>query len=340
MGPDRLKTFIQDFARELGFAAVGISRAHSISREALTEWLGRGFHGEMSYMARNLEKRLDPVQILPGARSVLSVALNYLRPGDVEEADPLRGVISKYARGTDYHFILEKKLTQLLNKLLSAEGGIAGRVYVDTGPVMDKYWAVQSGIGWLGKHTNVLSRSQGSWFFLGEILLTCELEPDEPVQDFCGSCTRCIDACPTNAIVEPYLLDARKCISYSTIELKEDIPSELRRPTGNLIFGCDICQDVCPWNRKAPLSAVEEFGDRAYDTSLSKLTRLTPEQFSRSFRRSPLKRTKWRGLMRNVAVAIGNSGCDGFIPELLPLLENEDPLIRRHAGWALRRLNS
>lgn len=340
MEPNRLKAFIKDCALELGFNAVGFARVSSIPRELMTEWLDRNFQGEMSYMARNLEKRLDPREILPNAKSILSVALNYCHPVCLPYADRSQGVISRYARGTDYHLVLEKKLTEVLKRLVSVEPEIEGRIYVDTGPVMDKYWAVESGVGWLGKHTNVLSRSEGSWFFLGEILLTCDLEPDEPAQDFCGSCTRCIDACPTNAIVEPYLLDARRCISYSTIELKEDIPSELRRPTGNLIFGCDICQEVCPWNREALDSAVDEFMDRGRDYRLRELARLTPEQFNHLFRRNSLKRTKWRGLMRNVAVAMGNSGRDEMIPELLLLLRSEDSMVRRHAAWALQELEA
>jgi epoxyqueuosine reductase len=335
-----LKAFIKEFAMELGFNAIGFSSVHPIPRELMTEWLDRNFQGEMSYLARNLEKRLDPRKVLPNAKSILSVALNYYHPGVLPYAERTRGVISRYARGTDYHFVLEKKLNELLRRLISLEPEVEGRLYVDTGPVMEKYWAVESGVGWLGKHTNVLSRSEGSWFFLGEILLTCELEPDEPARDYCGSCTRCIDACPTNAIIEPYLLDARRCISYSTIELKGDIPFGLRRPTGNLIFGCDICQEVCPWNRKAPESGVDDFLEQEGDYWLRELARLTPEQFNRSFRRNPLKRTKWRGLMRNVAVAMGNSGCDEMIPALLVLLQSEDSMIRRHAAWALQELEA
>ena len=338
MEQDRLKAFIQNCALELGFSAVGISRVHSISPEAMTDWLGRNYHGQMSYMARNLEKRLDPSKVFPDARSIVSVALNYLHPVDTPYSDSEQGVLSKYARGTDYHFVLERKLSQLLEKLAVVEPETAGRVYVDTGPVMDKYWAVESGLGWLGKHTNVLSRSNGSWFFIGEILLNRDLEADLPEGDFCGSCTRCIDACPTNAIVEPYLLDARKCISYLTIELKEDIPCELRGPTGNLVFGCDICQDVCPWNRRAPDSREREFLDPGRDYALKQLAQLSLERFNQSFRRSPVKRAKWRGFLRNVAVAMGNSCSEKMIPELAELLRCEDSMVRRHAAWALQKI--
>jgi len=332
-----LKGYIKARALELGFDAVGISHVHSISPEMITLWLDQNYHGRMSYMERNLEERLDPVRVLPNAQSIVSVALNYLHPVEMPYSDPQQGVVSRYARGTDYHFLIKARLTKLLEELEALEPGTEGKVYVDTGPVMDKYWAVASGLGWLGKHTNVLSR-QGSWFFLGEVLLNRKLEPDPPQGDFCGSCTRCIDACPTGAIVEPYLLDARKCLSYSTIELKEDIPSDLRFATGNLIFGCDICQEVCPWNRKAVYSHTQEFRGPGHDFALRDLARLSPRQFADLFRRSPLKRAKWRGLMRNVAVAMGNSGSPEIIPELRHLLSCEDAMVRRHADWALSRI--
>jgi epoxyqueuosine reductase len=304
----------------------------------MTRWLKKKYHGRMLYLERNLDKRLDPRKVLPEAKSIISLALNYLHPVDMPYSDSTHGVISKYARGVDYHFVMENKLAQLLQQLVDLEPGAIGKIYSDTGPVMDKYWAVESGLGWLGKHTNVLSRENGSWFFLGEIILNLDLEPDLPGDDFCGSCTRCIDACPTNAIVEPYVLDSRKCISYSTIELKEDIPADMRRATGNLVFGCDICQDVCPWNRKAPYSQFREFDEPGRDYALRTMARITPDQFSTSLRRNPVKRTKWRGLMRNVAVAMGNSGEACMIPELTKLLHCEDAMVRRHAAWALGQI--
>jgi epoxyqueuosine reductase len=336
--PDQLKAFIQNCALKLGFSAVGISRVRPIPPEAMTGWLDRNYHGQMSYMERNLEKRLDPRKIFPDVRSIVSVSLNYLYPIEMPYSDSDQGVISRYARGTDYHLVLEERLAQLLRDLTVVEPETVGKVYVDTGPVMDKYWAVESGLGWMGKHTNVLSRSNGSWFFLGEILLSLDLEPDAPEKDFCGSCTRCLDACPTKAIVEPYVLDARKCLSYSTIELKEDVPCDLRGPTGNLVFGCDFCQDVCPWNRRAPDSREGEFMDPGRDYTLRGLARLSTEQFNHSFRHSSVKRTKWRGLMRNVAVAMGNSRSEDMIPELTELLRCEDSMVRRHAGWALQKI--
>lgn len=334
---------IRCIARELGFEAIGVAPIGALPGDHLDEWLTRNYHGEMRYMAQNRKKRLDPRVILPEARSMISVALNY---SDLEEQpydDPNRGVISKYSQGMDYHQVLKDRLHQLLERIRDIAPEADGRIYVDTGPVMDKAWASRSGIGWLGKHTNILSRSLGSWFFLGEIILNLKLEYDEAVEDYCGSCSRCIEACPTDAIVEPYLLDSRKCVSYLTIELREDIPVELRKPMGNLIFGCDICQDVCPWNHKsASPSQVEEFRPRpaAASPPLDRLGNLTPEEFSRDFRNSAVKRTKWRGLMRNVAVAMGNSGNPAFVQTLNRLLNTSDAMVRRHAAWALAQLGS
>ncbi|RPI20321.1 MAG: tRNA epoxyqueuosine(34) reductase QueG, partial [Acidobacteria bacterium] len=215
------------------------------------------------------------------------------------------------------------------------------RIYVDTGPVDEKAWAVKAGLGWQGKNTNVLNRRLGSWFFLGEIITDLELEPDAPGRDYCGSCTRCIDACPTRAL-EPYLLDGRRCVSYLTIELRGDIPEELREGCGPWIFGCDICQEVCPWNRKSPFSSEPEFERRldVAETRLVPLSRMTPEEFSQRYRQTAIKRSKWRGLMRNTAVALGNSGNPEVAPELGRLLDDPDPMIRRHAAWALARIGS
>ena len=236
--------------------------------------------------------------------------------------------------------MLEGRLEKLLAFIRQLQPTAQGRYYVDTGPVMDKYWAVQSGLGWLGKHTNVLSRQAGPWFFLGEILTDVELDYDQPGGDFCGSCTRCIDACPSQAIVDEYLLDSRRCISYLTIELRNEIPQDLREPMGNLIFGCDICQDVCPWNRQAPLSRLDEFAPRPINRNpeLRRLARMTREEFPRLYRKSPIKRTKWRGLMRNVAVAMGNSRDPGMLPELRRLARCGDPLVESHAEWAIRQI--
>jgi len=331
---------IRKKAWSIGFNAVGISRAEPVKGNHLHQWLERQFHGQMGYMARNLHKRADPAQVLPGVQSILCVALNYLHPYPLPYDVPEKGVISRYASGKDYHQVVKDKLESLLKFTQELDPQIKGKVYVDTGPMMDKYWAVRSGLGWLGKHTNVLSKEAGSWFFLGEILLDVELDSDVPGADFCGSCTRCIDACPTDAIVEPYVLDSRRCISYLTIELQEDIPEQLREGMGNLIFGCDICQDVCPWNRKAPESAVEEFEPKEINQApgLQELARLSREDFQKRYKDSPIARSKWRGFIRNVVVAIGNSGQSSMIPELKGLLNTEDAMVRRHVKWALEKL--
>ena len=333
---------IKDRAHQLGFEAVGVAPVSAIPPERLEEWLQRDYQGKMSYMQRNRRRRLDPSQILEGACSILSLSLNYYHPYRLPYHEPDRGVISRYASGTDYHQILEKKLREMMDYISRLCPEARGRIYVDTGPVMDKYWAAKAGIGWLGKHTNVLNRELGSWFFLGEILLDIPLEYDQPDWDFCGSCTRCIEACPTEAIVEPYLLDSRRCISYLTIELREDIPETLRPLMDNLVFGCDICQDVCPWNSKALASTVPQFEPRQENRrpKLRELSRLSPEEFRLRFRRSPVKRAKWSGFMRNVAVAMGNAGDPEMILELTHLLNSENAMVRRHAAWALARIGT
>ncbi len=342
MNRARLTQQIKDKALELGFEAVGIAPATAIPKEHLRTWLSRQYHGQMAYMEKNCEKRVDPEKVLPHARSILSLGLNYLHHYSLPYDQPEKGVISRYASGTDYHQVVEGKLRRLLDFIHELEPQIQGKTYVDTGPVMDKYWAVQSGLGWLGKHTNVLSRELGSWFFIGEILLDRELDYDLPGQDFCGSCTRCIDACPTGAIVEPYLLDSRRCISYLTIELREDIPEQWRQPMGNLIYGCDICQDVCPWTNKTPLAQTEEFQPRNENQTpdLKELAAMSPDDFRDCYRGSAIKRAKWRGLMRNVAVALGNTRRSDMIPALKRLLASEEPLIRRHAAWGLKQIGT
>ena len=331
---------IKEKARLLGFDAVGIAPASAAPGTYLREWLANDFHGEMAYLERNADKRMSPDGALDDVQSIISVALNYFHPYQLPYEQPRRGVVSRYAAGDDYHEVMEKKLSQLLDAIRALAPQAEGRVYVDTGPVMDKHWAAQSGIGWLGKHTNVLSRRAGSWFFLGEVLLDLELEYDVAETDHCGSCTRCLEVCPTDAFVEPYVLDSRRCISYLTIELKEDIPEEFRGLMGNLVFGCDLCQDVCPWNRKAPLSSVGEFSPREINRApdLVHLSELSSHDFSRQYKGSPIKRAKWRGFLRNVAVAMGNSRDPALVPALRRLLQNGDPMVRRHAAWALNRI--
>ncbi len=331
---------IKTEASRLGFDAVGCAPAAAAPDERLKRWLELGYQGQMAYMERNQDKRLDPGLVLEGARTILSLALNYRHDYRLPYDDPSRGAVSRYASGDDYHDVIRERLEDLLGAIQALAPAARGRCYVDTGPVMDKHWAVQSGLGWLGKHSNVLSKQAGSWFFLGEILLDIELEYDLPVPDHCGTCTRCIEACPTEAIVAEGVVDSRRCISYLTIELREDIPEALRESMGNLIFGCDICQDVCPWNSKAPLSTVAQFAPREVNRapSLKELSRLTPEEFSRRYRKSPIKRSKWRGLMRNVAVAMGNSGDLSMLDDLRRMARQPDELVSRHARWAIGRL--
>ncbi len=332
---------IKEEAIALGFDRVGIAPVEAVPDDKLLSWLRLEYQGEMRYMARQIEKRLDPNRILPGAKSVVSVALNYYHDYGLAYEDAAAGVISRYASGDDYHQVLGTKLKALLQKILELCPAAHGKSYVDTGPVMDKHWAARSGLGWIGKNTNLIADKRlGSWFFIGEILLSQELDPDAPGSDHCGSCRRCLDDCPTEAIVEPYVVDSRLCISYLTIEVKEDIPEELRRSTSNLIFGCDICQDVCPWNRRVVPSREPSFAPREplQQPRLQTLARLTQEEFHSFFRNSLVKRAKWRGLMRNTAVAMGNSGNREFVPELRHLLNCPAPMVRRHAAWGLNEI--
>jgi epoxyqueuosine reductase len=307
---ESLSDRIRSMAIELGFCKVGITPAVALEQEGrlLQEWLSRGYHGTMGWMARNVEQRVDPRKVLPNAKSVVVVAMNYYTDARHSE-DPDTGKISRYAWGDDYHEIMLPRLEKLLHSIKQEVPTVQGKVYVDTGPVMDKVWAERAGIGWEGKHTNVISREVGSWIFLGEIILNVSLEYDEPTADYCGTCTRCIDACPTDAIVEPYVLDSNLCISYLTIEHKGDIPDALSSQFENWIYGCDICQDVCPWNQRfSKPSSETAFGPRDGNLSpkLHELAEMTEEEFQRDYRRSPIKRTKHSGLMRNVNAVLKN----------------------------------
>ncbi|HEY6953196.1 MAG TPA: tRNA epoxyqueuosine(34) reductase QueG [Bacteroidota bacterium] len=297
-------------ALALGFTKVGIARAQSLTEEAthLDEWLRRGFQAGMSWMEQNREKRNDVGKVLPNAKSVLCVALNYYVPVSHSE-DVATGKISRYAWGDDYHLVMTGRLENLLDEIKALLPGVNGKVYVDTGPVMDKAWAARAGIGWQGKHTNLITKEFGSWVFLGEVLLDTELEYDEPVEDACGTCTACIDACPTHAIVEPYVLDSNKCISYLTIEHRGTIPPDLSKDFEGWIYGCDICQDVCPWNRFQKPANEESFQPRPWNLAprLEQITELTKEEFSQRYRRSPIKRTKREGMIRNAKAVMKNS---------------------------------
>jgi epoxyqueuosine reductase len=302
---------IKSKAQELGFCEVGIASVERLGKEAgqLAEWLARGYHGTMEWMARNYEKRIDPRKLLPDAKSVVSVAMNYYT--DVHHPDEAGiGKISRYAWGDDYHNVLKERLEKLLGFIKCKEKSAEGRVYVDTGPILDKVWAQRAGIGWEGKHTNVITQKYGSWVFLGEILLNIELDYDSPATDHCGSCTLCIEACPTHAIVEPYVLDSNLCISYLTIEHRGDVDEKLADEFDHWIYGCDICQDVCPWNRKFKTpTTFQEFHPREGNVApqLEEWGKMTRGEFSQKFRGSPIKRTKHEGLMRNVRAVFSHS---------------------------------
>lgn len=304
--PKTLTRTIREKALELGFSKVGVARAEKLEAEGarLGEWLARGYHGTMEWMARSPEKRADVRQILPNAKSVVSLALNYFTPTQHTES-PGIGKISRYAWGDDYHIVMTERIQSLVDCIISSEPAVNAKFYVDTGPVMDKAWAVRAGVGWLGKHTNVITKEFGSWVFLGEIILDKELEYDEPMADFCGTCTACIEACPTQAIVEGYVLDSTKCISYLTIEHKGGIPDQLKTSFENWVYGCDICQDVCPWNRFQQTSGERSFLPRSenIDPGIDELENISSEEFARRFKKSPIKRTKREGLIRNARAA-------------------------------------
>jgi len=387
-------------ARALGFDLCGVAPSCGLEELArLPEWLARGHAGEMQYLSN--PRRLDPAQVLPGARSLIVCALNYntalpystevppdadpeIRNSKIETRHFPTGWISRYAWGDDYHEVLGGKLEALIRAMRAHfQEPFEARAYVDTGPVVERVAAKYAGLGWLAKNTCLINEELGSWLFLGVIITTLDLElslgpGDPPPPDLCGQCRLCIEACPTNAIVEPYLLDARRCISYLTIELRGSIPEEFRAPMGRHVFGCDICQDVCPWNRKAAVSTNPAFQPRrlpaktrdskletgeepaassfasftsstsspsSFAPSLELLSSLTEEDFRRVFRLSAVKRTKWRGLVRNACVALGNSGVRPGTPghaRVAALLERlaaaSDPVIAEHARWALAQL--
>ena len=331
--------------------------------DRLPEWLARGYGGEMNYL--HDPRRADPRRVLEGARSLIVVALNYnslpqaaASPESADYQSP-RGWISRYAWGDDYHEVIQQKLEALISDMRAefAEP-FAARAYTDTGPIIERVAAKYAGLGWLAKNTCLINSQLGSWLFLGVIVTTLALEPsvrpDSPAADLCGTCTRCLDACPTQAFPEPYVLDARRCISYLTVELRTEIPEELRAQMGRAVIGCDICQDVCPWNRKAPITSLAAFqprkalenGNSLVAPELEWLASVSQQEFSAIFRRSAVKRAKWRGLVRNACVALGNSGItldQDTHPRIVRLLDRlasvEDPLISGHARWALARLS-
>ncbi len=301
-----VKAELRRKAMQLGFIDIGVSRAEPLDTETkrLREWLDAGYQGTMSWMERHFEMRTDPRELVRGAKTVISVLENYYKPIS-HSTQPGTGRISRYAWGDDYHLVMREKMHGLLS-WLQEKCGAKGRVFVDSAPVMDKAWAARSGLGWIGKHSNLISTTHGSWFFIGELIVDVELEPDQPVADMCGTCTRCLDACPTDAITEPYVVDSNLCISYLTIEHREDdIPTDLQTKSGNWIYGCDICQEVCPWNKFSQPSLESRYDPRpgTLDTQLADWAKLGEEDFRNRFSKSPVKRTKWKGFVRNVRTA-------------------------------------
>lgn len=340
-----LSAKIKEEAQRVGFELVGISPvAVPAHEESFAKWLRKGLGGEMGYLNRTEELRRDPKKLVPWAVSVISAGMNYFTPPPRPE-NPAggEGWISRYAWGDDYHDLVKQKLDLLLEKIRKIHGGLVeGRAFVDSGPVLERGIAGVAGIGWIGKNTQLISPQKGSWFFLGELFLNLELAYDRAIKDRCGQCDLCLKACPTGAFVGPYVLDARRCISYLTIELRGPIPRHLRPLMGNHVFGCDICQEVCPYNVKAKPTREESFQPRdgLYAPDLIPLLSLTDEEFRRRFKGSPILRAKRRGFLRNVAVALGNLKSREAVPVLIQALQDEDSLVRGHAAWALGQIGT
>ena len=293
---------IKQLAHEAGFLHCGISKATFLEEEAprLEQWLKQGMHGQMRYMENHFDKRLDPRLLVPGAKSVVTLLFNYYTEQRQMADDAPK--ISMYAYGEDYHFVVKRRMKTLMQRIAEEIGEVDGRVFVDSAPVLDKAWAVRSGSGWMGKHTNIIRKQEGSYFFVAELILDLDLDEDGPVTDHCGSCTRCIDACPTGAIIRPYTVDGSRCISYFTIELKDAIPQEFKGKMDDWMFGCDVCQEVCPWNRFATPHTTPEFNpdDRLLNFTRRDWLEITEEVFRDIFRKSAVKRTGYEGLRRNV----------------------------------------
>jgi len=302
--PDKNAAIIKRLAKELGFEFCGIAKAAFLEEEAprLEAWLNKNYHGQMAYMANHFDKRLDPTKLVDGAKTVVSLIYNYSPEQKLPEGKE-DFKIAKYAYGKDYHFVIKDKLKLLLQGLKEEVGDIEGRAFVDSAPVMERQWAKKAGIGWLGKNSLLLNRKMGSFFFLAELIIDLKATADNPMaKDYCGSCTRCIDACPTDAIVQPGVVDGSRCISYFTIELKEEIPNSVKGKFENWMFGCDICQDVCPWNRFSTPHQEPEFNPHPDLKEMNKRDweEITQETFSRVFQKSAVKRTKLKGLKRNI----------------------------------------
>jgi epoxyqueuosine reductase len=361
----KITELVKQAAREAGFELAGVAPAEEFSElKHFPKWIAAGHAGEMKYLEARDEsgslKRASLRNVAPWARSVIVCALNYntAQPYSTVGQDPGRGWISRYAWGQeDYHDAVMRRLRVVEAKLKEARfrpstentkewgasvGEFQTRCYVDTGPLVERVYAKYAGVGWIGKNTSILNQKAGSWLFLGVILTSLELDADLPAPDRCGTCTRCIDACPTDALIAPYQLDSNRCISYLTIEKRGPIEDEMRDGMGRHVFGCDICQDVCPWNRKAPATATGEFQPREglVHPALEWLAEMSAEEFREKFRRSPIRRTKRSGVRRNAAIAMGNSGNRRFIPTLEKLATDEDATVAESAGWAVKKLNT
>jgi len=338
---------IKEQAHQLGFALAGITSPESPPHWSnFQDWLTEGRHGSMGYLAdeRSRRRRANPREILPECRSILVLGTPYPNPksAQTDAGPPPQGRVAAYAWGEDYHNVLPERMKALVDFIEEQVGHpVSNRWYSDTGPILERDLAMRAGLGWIGKNTCLINPSKGSYFLLSEILLGIELEPDPPfTTDHCGTCTRCIEACPTQCILTDRTMDARRCISYLTIELKGDIPTEFRSQLGDWIFGCDVCQMVCPWNRFATLNGDPTFTPRdgLPRPQLIQELALTPDEFNRKFKNSPIKRAKRRGYLRNVTVALGNSKDPQVIPALLNTLQDPEPMVREHTAWALDQL--
>lgn len=340
-----LTTALKEEAKQQGFSLCGVTAAVTPDRayERLRQWLASGYAGEMRYIGERLEAYADPQRVLSGARSIVMLGFPY-RTAEPQAPEPGQGRITRYAWGeVDYHDLIHDRLKTLCRWLTERVPGAKSRGVVDSAPLLEREFAQLAGLGWIGKNTLLLNRTAGSWFFLAALLTDLELKADEPfASDHCGTCTACLDACPTQAFVGPRVLDATRCISYLTIELREGIPEELRDGIGNWLFGCDVCQDVCPWNRRAPQSPESAFqpAPGADPVNLIALFTLSDEEFRARFRHTPLWRSKRRGILRNAAIVLGNQRCREAVPALERGLCDDEPLIREACAWALERIQS
>ncbi|MDH3717458.1 MAG: tRNA epoxyqueuosine(34) reductase QueG, partial [Planctomycetota bacterium] len=341
MSPATLTARLKQEAHRLGFELCGICRPVTPGGYSrFRQWLETGYAGQMHYLSRRRQAYEHPRHVLDGVRSILMLGMNY-RTAEPAPTRSGAGRISRYAWGSDYHDLIRERLNLLADQLTSWSTGAVARGVVDTAPLLEREFAELAGLGWIGKNTLLLNRQLGSWFFLAALLTDVELAYDEDREtDHCGTCTACLDACPTDAFVQPYVLDARRCISYLTIELKEAIPADLRIGLGDWLFGCDVCQDVCPWNSRAPVATEQSFlpGDEADPVELARLFTLDDDQFRARFHDTPLWRPRRRGILRNAAIVLGNQRCGEAMPALIEGLNDREPLVRGACAWALGHL--